>query len=41
VVENSAADKLYDEPSKADRFETVRTYFKILIEEEMPDCNAA
>lgn len=28
---------LYDEPSEADRFEMIRTYFSMLIEEELPD----
>lgn len=28
---------LYDEPSEADRYEMIRTYFKMLIEEELPD----
>ena len=27
----------YDEPSKADRYEMIRTYFQMLIEEELPD----
>ena len=29
--------KLYDEPSEADRYEMIRTYFQMLIEEELPD----
>ena len=29
--------KLYDEPSEADRYEMIRTYFSMLIEEELPD----
>ncbi len=29
--------KLYDEPSEADRYEMIRTYFRMLIEEELPD----
>jgi tRNA-dihydrouridine synthase B len=28
---------LYDEPSEADRYEMIRTYFQMLIEEELPD----
>ena len=27
----------YDEPSEADRYEMIRTYFRMLIEEELPD----
>jgi tRNA-dihydrouridine synthase B len=27
----------YDEPSEADRYDMIRTYFKMLIEEELPD----
>ncbi len=33
----SSGDKLYDEPSEADRYQMIRTYFQMLIEEEMPD----
>ncbi len=29
--------KLYDEPSEADRYSMIRTYFQMLIEEELPD----
>jgi tRNA-dihydrouridine synthase B len=29
--------KLYDEPTEADRYEMIRTYFSMLIEEELPD----
>jgi tRNA-dihydrouridine synthase B len=29
--------KPYDEPSEADRYEMIRTYFQMLIEEELPD----
>jgi tRNA-dihydrouridine synthase B len=32
-----SARKLYDEPSEADRYEMIRTYFRMLIEEELPD----
>ena len=34
--ERSSAAKLYDEPSDADRYQMIRTYFEMLIEEEMP-----
>ena len=30
-------DKLYDHPTEADRYEMIRTYFRMLIEEELPD----
>jgi nifR3 family TIM-barrel protein len=34
----SAAEGLpYDEPSEADRYQMIRTYFQMLIEEELPD----
>ena len=29
----------YDEPSEADRYEMIRTYFRMLIEEELPDAS--
>jgi tRNA-dihydrouridine synthase B len=29
--------KLYDEPTEADRYQMIRTYFSMLIEEELPD----
>jgi tRNA-dihydrouridine synthase B len=29
--------KLYDQPSEADRYQMIRTYFQMLIEEELPD----
>jgi tRNA-dihydrouridine synthase B len=32
-----SADKCYDEPSEFDRYEMIRTYFRMLIEEELPD----
>jgi tRNA-dihydrouridine synthase B len=35
--ETSAASKSYDEPSEADRYQMIRTYFQMLIEEELPD----
>jgi tRNA-dihydrouridine synthase B len=31
------ANKPYDEPSEADRYQMIRTYFRMLIEEELPD----
>jgi tRNA-dihydrouridine synthase B len=34
---NSCAAKFYDEPSEADRYQMIRTYFQMLIEEELPD----
>jgi len=35
-VERSSTDS-YDEPSESDRYQMIRTYFKMLIEEELPD----
>jgi nifR3 family TIM-barrel protein len=35
--ESQAMGKLYDEPSEADRYQMIRTYFQMLIEEELPD----
>jgi tRNA-dihydrouridine synthase B len=32
-----ATAKLYDQPSEADRYQMIRTYFQMLIEEELPD----
>jgi tRNA-dihydrouridine synthase B len=32
-----ANGKLYDQPTEADRYEMIRTYFRMLIEEELPD----
>jgi tRNA-dihydrouridine synthase len=32
-----AASKSYDEPSEGDRYQMIRTYFQMLIEEELPD----
>ncbi len=29
--------KVYDQPSEADRYQMIRTYFQMLIEEELPD----
>jgi tRNA-dihydrouridine synthase B len=33
----SLGEKSYDEPSEADRYQMIRTYFQMLIEEELPD----
>jgi tRNA-dihydrouridine synthase B len=33
----SSEVKLYDQPSEADRYQMIRTYFQMLIEEELPD----
>jgi len=33
---DSEARSLYDEPSEADRYQMIRTYFSMLLEEEMP-----
>jgi tRNA-dihydrouridine synthase B len=30
-------DRVYDEPSESDRYQMIRTYFQMLIEEELPD----
>jgi tRNA-dihydrouridine synthase B len=30
-------EKLYDDPTEADRYQMIRTYFRMLIEEELPD----
>jgi len=32
-----ATSKPYDEPTEADRYQMIRTYFQMLIEEELPD----
>ena len=32
-----SSDSPYDEPTEADRYEMIRTYFQMLIEEELPD----
>jgi tRNA-dihydrouridine synthase B len=32
-----ASERPYDEPTEADRYEMIRTYFQMLIEEELPD----
>jgi tRNA-dihydrouridine synthase len=36
-METSDASRPYDEPSEADRYQMIRTYFQMLIEEELPD----
>jgi tRNA-dihydrouridine synthase B len=36
-VRGSMDLKFYDEPSEADRYQMIRTYFSMLIEEELPD----
>jgi tRNA-dihydrouridine synthase B len=33
----AAEGRRYDEPSEADRYQMIRTYFQMLIEEELPD----
>jgi tRNA-dihydrouridine synthase B len=33
----SSQSKPYDEPTEADRYQMIRTYFQMLIEEELPD----
>ena len=35
--ETSAFGKPYDHPTEADRYQMIRTYFQMLIEEELPD----
>jgi tRNA-dihydrouridine synthase len=37
LPETSADAKPYDEPTEADRYQMIRTYFEMLIEEELPD----
>ncbi|HEY1658412.1 MAG TPA: tRNA dihydrouridine synthase DusB [Candidatus Sulfotelmatobacter sp.] len=36
-IEQHCAGTKYDEPIEADRYEMIRTYFEMLIEEELPD----
>ena len=36
AAERSSAGKPYDEPTEADRYQMIRTYFQMLIAEEMP-----
>ena len=33
----ASTSRLYDHPTEADRYEMIRTYFRMLIEEELPD----
>jgi tRNA-dihydrouridine synthase B len=35
-AEQCSAEKMYDEPTEADRHLMIRTYFEMLLEEEMP-----
>ena len=35
-AERSSGEKLYDEPTETDRYQMIRTYFQMLLEEEMP-----
>ncbi len=35
--ESRAAPRIYEEPTEADRYQMIRTYFEMLIEEELPD----
>ena len=37
VVKTPTVGRPYDEPSEADRYQMIRTYFQMLIEEELPD----
>ena len=34
---SAAEGQPYDEPTEADRYQMIRTYFQMLIEEELPD----
>jgi tRNA-dihydrouridine synthase len=36
VTSDVASGKPYDEPTEADRYQMIRTYFQMLLEEEMP-----
>jgi len=36
-VRSSTHEKPYDHPTEADRYQMIRTYFQMLIEEELPD----
>jgi tRNA-dihydrouridine synthase len=36
VPEVSSLGKVYDEPTEGDRYQMIRTYFQMLLEEEMP-----
>jgi tRNA-dihydrouridine synthase B len=35
-TERSSGEKMYDEPTETDRYQMIRTYFQMLLEEEMP-----
>jgi nifR3 family TIM-barrel protein len=35
-LEEQSSEKLYDEPTESDRYQMIRTYFQMLLEEEMP-----
>jgi tRNA-dihydrouridine synthase len=35
--ESPAPTQAYDEPTEDDRYQMIRTYFEMLIEEELPD----
>jgi tRNA-dihydrouridine synthase B len=35
--DESVRGPLYEQPSEADRYQMIRTYFRMLIEEELPD----
>jgi tRNA-dihydrouridine synthase B len=35
-AELSSTEEMYDEPTEADRYQMIRTYFQMLLEEEMP-----
>ena len=37
--EGDSTQPLYDQPTEADRYEMIRTYFRMLIEEELPDAS--
>jgi tRNA-dihydrouridine synthase B len=37
VVPSRASGRSYDEPSESDRYQMIRTYFQMLIAEELPD----
>lgn len=37
VDSSMKSTKLFDEPTEADRYQMIRTYFQMLIEEELPD----
>ena len=39
MARRDAAVKPYDEPSESDRYQMIRTYFRMLIEEELPDAS--